>query len=56
MLIQWSLHFKTTSSARKYGLNLKAVLKWRDIYVEEVRMASLIAGLKIDGIIKWRGL
>ena len=40
----------------KYGLKLKVVLKWRDIYIETIRIVSLIAGLKIERIIKWRGL
>ncbi len=40
----------------KYGLKLKIVLKWSDIYIENTRMMSLIAGLKIKGIVKWRGL
>ncbi len=29
----------------KYGLKLKVVLKWRDVYTENIRMVSLIAGL-----------
>ncbi len=40
----------------RYGLKLKVVLKWRDIYIENIRMVSLTAGLKIEGIVKWRGL
>ncbi len=39
----------------KYGLKLE-VLKWKDIYIENIRMVSLIAGLKMEGIVKWRGL
>ena len=31
------------------------VLKWRDIYTENMRMVLLIAGCKMEGIIKWRG-
>ncbi len=31
-------------------------LKWRDIYIENIRMVSLMAGPKIEGIVKWRGL
>ncbi len=38
-----------------FGLKLMVVLKWRDIYIENIRMVSLIAGLKIEGIVKWRG-
>ena len=29
--VQWSLHFKTTHLARKNGLKLKVVLKWKGI-------------------------
>ncbi len=39
-----------------YGLKLKVVLKWRDVYIENIKVVSLIAGLKIDGIVKYRGL
>ncbi len=28
----------------------------RDIYIENIRMVSLIAGFKMEGIVKWRGL
>ncbi len=56
MSIQWSLHLKTTPSARKYGLKLEVVLKWRDIYIENIRIVLLIAGLKMEGTVKWRGL
>ncbi len=50
--VQWPLHFKTTSSARKYSIKLKVALKCRDVYTENVRVMSLImlmAGLKIEG-------
>ncbi len=40
----------------KYGLELEVVLKWRYIYIENIRMVSLIDGLKMEGIVKWRGL
>ncbi len=36
-LVPWSLRFKTTHSSRKYGLQLKVVLKWRDIYTVSER-------------------
>ncbi len=39
----------------KYGLKFKLVLKWRDIYVENIRVVSVIAGLKMQGIVKLRG-
>ncbi len=31
----------------KYGLKLQVVLKWRDVYTENIRMVSLMAGLKM---------
>ncbi len=31
-------------------------LKERDIYIENIRIVSLTAGLKMEGIVKWRGL
>ncbi len=37
----------------KYGLKLQVVLKWRDIYIENIRIMLLIAGLKMEGIVKW---
>ncbi len=33
----------------KYGLKVEVVLKWRDVYTENIRMVLLIAGLKIYG-------
>ena len=36
----------------KYGLKLEVVLKVRDIYIENIKMVSLIAGLKMKGIVK----
>ncbi len=36
----------------KYGLKLKVVLKYRDIYTENIQVASLISGLKMKGIVK----
>ena len=36
----------------KYGLTLEVVLKLRDIYIENTRMVSLIAGLKMEEIVK----
>ncbi len=35
---------------------MEVVLKWRDIYIENIRMVPLIAGLKMEGIVKWKGL
>ena len=32
------------------------VLKQRDIYSKNIRVVSLMAGLKMKGIVKWRGL
>ena len=39
-----------------HGLKLGVVLKWREICTENIRVVSLIAGLKIEGIVTWRGL
>ena len=39
-----------------YGLKLEVVLKWRDIYIENIRIVLLIAGLKMEVFVKWRGL
>ncbi len=39
----------------KHGLKLKMVLKWRDNYVE-FWFVSLIAALKMERVVKWRGL
>ena len=32
------------------------VLKWSDVYIENIRMVSLIAGFKMEGLVEWRGL
>ncbi len=40
----------------KCGLKLEVVLKFKDIWIENKRMVPLIAGLKMEGIVKWRGL
>ena len=32
------------------------VLKWRDVYVENIRVVSLMVSLKMEVILKWRGL
>ncbi len=40
----------------KYGLKLKVVLKWKDIHIENIRIVLLIAGLKMEGIVKWKVL
>ncbi len=36
----------------KYGLKLKVVLKYRDIYTENIQVVLLISGLKMKGIVK----
>ncbi len=55
----------TTNSTRKKGLKfnliniMKVVLKdvkWRNIYIEEVIVISLIVSLRIKGIVIWKGL
>ncbi len=38
-----------------YGFKLNLVLKWRDNYIEIIRVVSLIAALKIE-MVKSRGL
>ena len=32
------------------------VLKWRDIYVESIRVGLLVDGLKMERSLKWRSL
>ncbi len=39
--------------SEKYGLKLKVILKWRDIYIENIRVVLLMANHKIEGIVKW---
>ncbi len=36
----------------KYGLKWEVVLKWKDIYIENVTMVSLMATLKMEGTVK----
>ncbi len=36
----------------KYGLKLKVVLKWRDIYTENISTVSVMARLKMEGTVK----
>ncbi len=50
--IQWSLPLRPPVHPAKYGLNLKVVLKWRELYIENTRMMSLMASLKMEGILK----
>ncbi len=38
----------------KYGLKLKVGLKWRDIYIENIRVVSVMDYLEMQGIVKWR--
>ena len=33
---------------KKYSLKLNAILKSRDVYTENIRMVSLVAGLKME--------
>ena len=37
-------------------VTLKVALKWRDIYIENSRVALLMASFKMQGIVKWKGL
>ena len=47
----------TTQRARKrFAFKVKVFLKWRDSYTENISMVTLMAGLKIEGTVKWRGL
>ena len=39
----------------KYGLKLKLILNFQDIYIESVSLMSL-ASLKMEGSLKWQGL
>ena len=55
--LQWSVHFKITHSVRKIWSEIEVILKWIDIFVLKTqRVVSLMGGLKIEGIVKWRGL
>ncbi len=36
----------------KYGLKFKVVLKYRDVYTENIQVVSLISGLKMQEIVK----
>ncbi len=57
MVLEWSLAFQDhLYRPKKYGLKLKVVLKWSDVYIENRRVVLLIAGFKLWGIVKWRGL
>ncbi len=40
----------------KCGLKFKMVLKWNDVYIENIRVVPMMAGLKREGIVKWSGL
>ena len=35
---------------------LKVVLKWMDVYIKILRVRSLMATLKMEGVVKWKGL
>ncbi len=35
-----------------YGLKLKVVLKWWNINIENIRLVPVIAGLKMQGVVK----
>ncbi len=54
--IQRSLHFMTPLQTGKYGLKLEVVLNCRDIYTGNIKVVSLISGLKIEVLVKWRGI
>ena len=41
----------------KYGLKKGSFKKYRNVYIENIyKSVSLMAGLKMDGMLKWRGL
>ncbi len=42
--------------AATYGLKLKVVLKWKDIYIGNIKFGSLVDGLEMEGFAEWRGL
>ena len=48
--IQWPCDLRPPIQPAKYGLKWKVVLKWRDIYTENIQLVSLISGLKMQGI------
>ena len=50
--IQRLLHVQPEKSCHK----LKVVLKQRNFYVENIKVVSLMAGLIMQGILKWKGL
>ncbi len=39
-------------SAKKNGLKLNVVLKWRDNYIENIIVVSPMDGLKMEAIVK----
>ncbi len=58
MILQYSGPYtlRPPIQPEKCSLKLKVVLKWGDIKTENIRVGPLIAGHKIQGIVKWRGL
>ncbi len=38
------------------AFKVEVALKWRDVYIENKRTVPLIAGLKMEGTVKWKGL
>ena len=49
-VVQLSLHFKTTHSARKNAIFTLKILKWVDIYAEIRGVASWMGVPKIKGV------
>ncbi len=49
---RFRLHFKTTWFAKKYGLKSKVTLNRRDIYMENIRLVSPMAGVNLEAMVK----
>ncbi len=56
LVLQWSLYFKRPTQPEKYGLKLQVILKLNDTYTQNIRDMSLMVGLKMQGVVKWRDL
>ncbi len=51
-----SAFLRSPIKPEELGLKLKVVLKWRCVYVENIRVVPLMPGLKIEGSFKCRGV
>ena len=43
---------RTPVQSEKYGLKFEMLLKWKDIYIENIIVMSLMDGFKMKGIVK----